>query len=268
MKPWSILLVVIAGLTILSLLISRNHSSVAVEFDAAAAPSAAAPQKAPVIVELFTSEGCSSCPPADVVLAELEKKQPVAHATIIALGEHVDYWNYLGWSDPFSAAIYSTRQQDYARALNANVYTPQMVVDGRAEFIGSNAAQAAEAIAKAARVPKAQVQIVRSPPDKIKITATDIPPVTAHDKLDIIVAITENNLQSNVARGENAGRKLRHGTVVRHLQVVGEAPRAETKLTIEQSWNRENLRVVAFLQERMNRRILGATVLEVVEPRP
>jgi hypothetical protein len=82
------------------------------------------------------------------------------------------------------------------------------------------------------------------------------------------VAITENNLQSNVARGENAGRKLRHGTVVRHLRVVGEAPMAEAKLTFEKNWNRENLRVVAFLQERMNRRILGATVLEVVEPRP
>jgi hypothetical protein len=109
------------------------------------------------------------------VLAELEKKQPVANATIIALGEHVDYWNYLGWSDPFSAAIYSSRQQGDARTLNANVYTPQMVVDGRAEFIGSNAAQAAEAIAKAARARKTKVQIVRSPPDKIKITATDIP---------------------------------------------------------------------------------------------
>ncbi len=267
MKPWSILLVVIASLTVLSLLISRQNLSAPVASDAVESQSAVAPQKAPVIVELFTSEGCSSCPPADVVLAELEKKQPVANATIIALGEHVDYWNYLGWSDPFSAAIYSERQQDYARALNANVYTPQMVVDGRTEFVGSNAAQAAEAIAKAARAPKANLQIVRSQPNKINITATDIPKVTANDQLDIVVAITENNLQSNVVRGENAGRKLRHGTVVRHLQVVGEAPMAEAKLIFAPDWNRENLRVVAFLQERRNRRILGVTVLEVVEPR-
>ncbi len=263
MKPWSILLTVIAGLALLWLVIGEDHLSASV-----ALPHASSTQKVPVIVELFTSEGCSSCPPADVVLAELEKNQPVANVMILALGEHVDYWNYLGWSDPYSSATYSERQQEYARSLNANTYTPQIVVDGQAEFIGSNASKAQAVITKAARAPKAKVQIVRLKQDHIKITATDIPTVSRNDKLDIVVAITETNLQSNVVRGENAGRKLNHGTVVRHLQVVGEAPRAEAKLTFEKNWNQANLRVVAFLQERTNRRILGATVMEVVEPRP
>lgn len=263
MKPWSILLTVIAGLTLLWLIIGQDHLSASI-----ALPPVASSQKVPVIVELFTSEGCSSCPPADAVLAELEKNQPVANVMILALGEHVDYWNYLGWSDPYSSATYSERQQEYARSLNANTYTPQIVVDGQAEFIGSNASKAHAVIAKAAHAPKANMQIVRLKQDHIKITATDIPKVARNDKLDIVVAITETNLQSNVVRGENAGRKLNHGTVVRHLQIVGEAPMAEAKLTFEKNWNQANLRIVAFLQERTNRRILGATVMEVVEPRP
>ena len=261
MKPWSILFIVIAGLTILSLVIGES------ELFASEIPApVASGQKVPVIVELFTSEGCSSCPPADKVLAELEKNQPIANATIIALGEHVDYWNYLGWSDPYSSATYSERQQGYARALKANTYTPQMVVDGQVEFVGSNATKAQNIIAIATRAPKANVSIVRLNHDRIKITATDIP--ASKDKLDIVVAITETNLNSNVARGENAGHNLRHGTVVRHLHIAGEAPTAEAKLNFDPQWKRSNLRLVAFLQERTNRRILGATVMDMVEPRP
>ena len=160
LQPWNILLVVIAGLTILSLAILWNLTSTV-----AAQPIPSA-QRTPIIVELFTSEGCSSCPPADAVLAELESKQPVANANIIALGEHVDYWNYLGWSDPYSAAIFGERQQAYAQSLNSNTYTPQMVVDGKAEFVGSNTSKALAAIAKAASEPKAKLEIIKIAPDK------------------------------------------------------------------------------------------------------
>src|SRR5215468_4014633 len=116
--------------------------------------------RSPVVVELFTSEGCSSCPPADAVLAQLQQTQPVAGAEVIALGEHVDYWNYIGWSDPFSAPVFSQRQNDYTNAFGAfSVYTPQMVVDGQTEFVGSKMSKALDAIAKAARAPKAKVQL-------------------------------------------------------------------------------------------------------------
>src|SRR5262245_43533606 len=117
--------------------------------------------RSPVIVELFTSEGCSSCPPADAVLAQLQKTQPVAGAEVITLSEHVDYWNYIGWSDPFSSAAFSARQEAYSQAFGQErIYTPQMVVAGQAELVGTNMNKAREAIAKAAGSPKADVRVI------------------------------------------------------------------------------------------------------------
>src|SRR5579859_6872600 len=115
----------------------------------------------PVIVELFTSEGCSSCPPADALLARLDQEQRIGNAEIIALEEHVDYWDQLGWRDPFSGRQWTERQQDYAAVFrNDGVYTPQMVVDGRAEFVGSSQSRARSAIAEAVREPKAEVTLL------------------------------------------------------------------------------------------------------------
>src|SRR6267142_3420791 len=109
-----------------------------------------------VLVELFTSEGCSSCPPADAVLSELVLRQPVAGVEVLALGEHVDYWDRLGWRDPFSSAMFSARQSNYdARVFHRNeVYTPQLVVDGQLERVGSDVSAIQRAINQAAHAPK------------------------------------------------------------------------------------------------------------------
>lgn len=232
-------------------------------------------QRAPVIVELFTSEGCSSCPPADKVLAELERSQPVAGAEIIALSEHVDYWNYIGWSDPFSSELFSARQQAYAPVFrNDSAYTPQMIVDGQAEFVGSNLAKAQTAIARAAKLPKAEVKIEfarEAQTIKLKTSVEKLPAVSEKDVVEVLLAITESNLTSQVVRGENAGRRLPHTAVVRELRSLGsisdsgKAFLTATTITPSKDWKLDNLRTVIFVQERRHKRILGAAAATLAE---
>jgi hypothetical protein len=219
-----------------------------------------------VLVELFTSEGCSSCPPADQLLMKLESQQPVAGVHIIALSEHVDYWDRLGWRDPFSSAQFTSRQQDYSRVLrNEGPYTPQMVVDGAAGFIGNQPADALRAITQAGQSAKAAVRITVSN-GKIAVQADGV-----KHAADVVVAITESRLLSNVARGENAGRKLTHTAVVRWLHVAGktrpgEPFSGETSVSPDKSWKPENLRAVVFLQDRSSRKVLA--VAEAPLPTP
>ena len=239
--------------------------------------------RSPVIVELFTSEGCSSCPPADDVLARLQQTQPVAGAEVIALSEHVDYWNYIGWSDPFSSAAFSARQGIYARAFGQQdrVYTPQMIVDGQAEFNGTAMNKALEAIAKAARSPKADVRIAipetKTQKDNRKVSLSvsvkNVPPVDRGDVAEVILALTEDKLSSNVTRGENSGRKLAHTAVVREMRSLGRVDPAtktfdsEKTVAIADGWKRDDLRIVVFVQERAHRRVLGAAVLNLAAPK-
>lgn len=233
-------------------------------------------KRAPVIVELFTSEGCSSCPPADALLAQLDKTQPLAEAEIIALSEHVDYWDYIGWADPFSSAAFSARQEAYATAFGRDgIYTPQMVVDGQSEFVGSNASKAQAAIARAARLPKAAVSITRAARNeggqrvlRLTVNIKDVPPVSADDVAEVLLAITENNLSSNVARGENSGRRLAHSHVVRELRALGKVDATKsfagaTTVLIADRWKRAELRAVVFVQERAHRRVLGAAAISL-----
>lgn len=254
MKPWNVLLLTIAGLILLSIAVVWSNLP-------AEARTASTGERIPVIVELFTSEGCSSCPPADAVLSELEKSQPVANVQIITLGEHVDYWNYLGWSDPFSNAIFSERQQAYSQSLGSNTYTPQMVVNGQAEFNGSDASKAVAAITRALHEPKAKLSLTAGENSKIAVTTTAIPTGVDTARLQVVLALTENNLSSNVVRGENAGRVLKHRTVVRSLKVIGTPAEAEANLTFDKSWKRENLQIVAFLQDSKTHHIYGAAVM-------
>src|SRR5438876_2184815 len=163
MKPWMILTLIVIALLLFAVVIAHQERATSTATEARREPVAVGGKVTPIIVELFTSEGCSSCPPADEVLARLERTQPVPGAEIIPLSEHVDYWNYIGWADPFSAAAFSARQGEYARTFGLDgAYTPQMVIDGQTEFIGSNLSQARSAIAKAAQASKAQVTLTRT----------------------------------------------------------------------------------------------------------
>src|SRR5476649_811764 len=150
----------------------------------------------PVILELFTSEGCSDCPPADTLLEKLITTQPVAGVELIGLGQHVDYWDRQGWKDRFSSAAWTSRQEVYkARFGTESIYTPQMVVDGRAEFVGSDANAARRAIERSAALPHGAMKIEVSGDAASQITvsvsATDVPHPGRGDRADIIVAVVE-----------------------------------------------------------------------------
>ncbi|QOY88054.1 DUF1223 domain-containing protein [Paludibaculum fermentans] len=176
---------------------------------------------APVLVELFTSEGCSSCPHADAVLARLDQEQTVSGVPVIVLSEHVDYWNSIGWKDPFSSPQFSARQQAYSQAFRLeSAYTPQMVVDGRAQFVGSDIAALQSAVAKAARLGKAELRILAAVRNGTE-AAIEIEAGrgTSNPKEDwnVWVALASDRESVAVRRGENSGRELTHVAVVRTL---------------------------------------------------
>ncbi len=238
------------------------------------------PQKSrtPVVVELFTSEGCSSCPPADALLARLSEEQIDSNVQLIALEEHVDYWNNLGWIDPFSSRDWTSRQYVYAGALgNGNAYTPQMVVDGTVEFVGSHTKQARETILRAGSKTKISVSLEQVKPngaDAANLSAKvgRLEGTTKADLAEAWLAITETGLHSAVTRGENAGEDLHHAAIVRSIRKLGEAkPDREisfagaANIPLKKEWKRENLRAVLFVQEKNSRRILGAAEIRTAQ---
>lgn len=185
-----------------------------------------AAEPVPVLAELFTSEGCSSCPPADLLLQQLDRMQPVPGARIIVLSEHVDYWNQLGWRDPFSAAQFSRRQEQYARLLGAEVYTPQLVVDGRTPVLGNDPAAVQKAIARAAGRAKAPVRIAEAKRDGGDAAVRISIPALAKGRADVWIAAADESDRSSVNRGENTGRTLTHVAVVRSLKKLGEVTKS------------------------------------------
>jgi hypothetical protein len=214
----------------------------------------------PVLVELFTSEGCSSCPPADALLEKLDRSQPVNGAELIVLSEHVDYWNDIGWKDPYSSHEYSERQSAYAaRFGRGSIYTPQMVIDGHLELVGSDergAIRALENESKFAKVPLALSAIRFESNTKLSVHVESDPlgPSAAARSADLFLAIADDSDESQVSRGENAGRTLKHVAVLRSLVAVGTVSKSD-KVSREVTVNfnnqdRRHLRIVGIIQER------------------
>jgi hypothetical protein len=199
-----------------------------------------------VLIELFTSEGCSSCPPADRLLEKLDKEQPVPGAELVVLSEHDDYWNQLGWSDPFSSALYTERQREYASALHGEVYTPEMVVDGARGFVGSDEADARRSVKDAVKSAKASIRVeARREDNKAKIL------IRMDQAADgtLYLALAHESTKSQVLRGENGGRALSHVAVVYWLQKMklernGSAFEREVTATVQ-----PGTRIVAFVEK-------------------
>jgi hypothetical protein len=225
-------------------------------------------QRTPVLVELFTSEGCSDCPPADALLEKLDRSQPLSGAELIVLSEHVDYWNDIGWKDPYSSHEYSERQSAYAGQFGLeSVYTPQMVIDGRFEVVGSNERRVITAIESAAKAPKMPVSIssIRVEAGNmvtLHVVTGQLPSSVAAGSAEVLIAAADESDESHVSRGENAGRILKHIAVLRSLTRVGTVDRAgefsrDVRIKIDRG-NTGNLRVVAIVQEAPVGRVLGA----------
>jgi|SRR5580765_147854 len=214
-----------------------------------------------VLVELFTSEGCNTCPPADRVLGILQSNsQIVPGADVITLGFHVDYWDDGGWKDRFDSAEYTRRQQAYARQMRIDApYTPQMVVDGSTEFVGSNAVKATDAITRSAAQPKATLGL-KIDSDKLSVNISGL---QAHTDATVYLAVAENGLSTKVGGGENTGKALQHSSVVRNLTTIGSIKGRENSLNVEKAlpvnknWKDENLKYVVFVQENKTLKILA-----------
>lgn len=222
----------------------------------------------PVLVELFTSEGCSSCPPADALLQQLDRTQPVGGAHLIVLSEHVDYWNHIGWTDPYSSRFFSVRQSAYSDRFGLNsVYTPQMVVDGNAEFVGNDSRLATQAVLKALALQKVSIRIsgVSLDPSRTlqaHIDTDALPETLKVRKADVYLVAALNHAESQVLRGENGGRRLGHVGVVQSLTKIGsiEAGKAfsqDVHLKLDARTDPANLRVIVFIQQAGQRQVLG-----------
>lgn len=250
-----------AGLAVLALLAAGSP-------EGSAAARGAAPGQ-PVIVELFTAEGCTACPPADALLDRLAREQPVAGAEVLALELHVDYFDG-AVVDPFAQASFGVRQAAYLRAFGKQgAYTPQLVVDGQREMVGSREREAQDAIAEAARGQHAKVQVARSG-DRLAITVDGLAELGGSDTLDLMLAVTEDGLSPH-GSNESVGHAGVHGPVVRALRqvaTVGGGTRGpfqvkDVAVDLDSSWRRENVRAVAFVQRTRSPEIAGAAAISM-----
>jgi hypothetical protein len=175
------------------------------------------PNPSAVLVELFTSEGCSDCPPSDELLRQVNGRSTAAGQLIVGISEHISYWNGLGWKDPFSAERYTSRQNDYGTHFGLeSVYTPQMVVNGREQFVGSDRRALQAALATESQRKQISLRIdsaqIKDNSVTFTYTASDLPQKGA---LQLVAVLVDDMDQSSVLRGENSGRKLMHVAVAR-----------------------------------------------------
>ena len=196
----------------------------------------ASAEPAVVLVELFTSEGCSSCPPADELLEQINGKRTADGQLIVGISEHVTYWNRLGWTDPFSAEAYTQRQNAYGARFNLDsVYTPQVVIDGREQIVGSSSRELGIALQREAQHPsslKLKITSTRRSGSELAVSFSVERFPSEQAPIDILAVIVDDTDRSHVSSGENADRTLNHVAVARSLARVATV-KSSTQQTIE-----------------------------------
>jgi len=230
--------------------------------------------RTPILMELFTSEGCSSCPPVDVWVRKLDAAQPIPGAELIVLSEHVDYWNHDGWKDPYSSAKLTERQQEYMRRLGlSEIYTPQIILDGNVVLNPSQAAQVRQSFTQLATAPMLPVRIAAA-----AVEAGDPEVLTgqvvvdgAAEKLsgDVYLAVALDKTVTDVLAGENDGKKLTNVAVVMNLVKIGKVEKGKDfqqsfRVKLWSGADPGNLRVVAFVQEPGEGKVVGAAMTRAI----
>jgi len=226
------------------------------------------PAATPLFIELFTSEGCSSCPPADLLLQQMDAKQPVSGAQLIVLSEHVDYWDHEGWKDPYSSHALTERQRAYSHALGLEVYTPQIIVNGTSELQVRAPQQLIQIFEKdtAPKVPvrigPVSVEVKTSPLLRTHIEADGS---AQQHSADVYVVVALDHAESQVLKGENGGRHLQHVAVVQSLTKLGKVESGKSfardfRTKLSPGTDSRNIRVVAFVQEPGPGKVLGAAM--------
>lgn len=226
----------------------------------------------PVLVELFTSEGCSSCPPADALLGKLDSTQPVPGTQVIVLSEHVDYWNHDGWKDTYSSSFFTDRQGTYGRRFGLHsVYTPQMVIDGASQLNGSDAATVTHAIEGARshfKIPVriSSVSVAKPGALRVHIEVEVLPGDLKARKAEVFIAVALDHAESHVLAGENKGRDIRHVAVAESMEKVGTLEKGknfdrEVVVKLKSPGDPANLRLIAFVQEADGGEVVGASLL-------
>jgi hypothetical protein len=224
------------------------------------ASAASNPPVGVAVVELFTSQGCSSCPPAEELLGQLHRAASASGQRVYTLAFHVDYWNDLGWRDPFSSADYSARQQRYSQAFGLDqVYTPQMIVNGRKQFVGSSADEAQTAIKQALSTTADDVQADISPADGGGFTLHYRSSAPAGSMIN--VAVVEEGLMTQVGAGENSGRHLDQPSVVRWFTTARADAAGQLSIPALPNVHADHASVIVFVQEPYNAGGNGAAVL-------
>ena len=211
------------------------------------------------VVELYTSEGCSSCPSADKLLKQI--REEYKNQEVYVLAYHVDYWNRLGWKDAFSDHQFSERQSAYANNFrSSSVYTPQAIVNGKDEMIGSATGELKNSISKFLKSSNeiqfsSKIEEVNSQSLKLSFDL----PADSQNK-DLVVNLIEKDISTNVKAGENGGRVLVHANVVRSFQrVIIERTKKEIKINIPDDFKKENFEIISFIQEKNQGAILGVS---------
>jgi hypothetical protein len=245
-------------------------SCVAAKDDGRAADAAAPP----VLVELFTSEGCSSCPSADEFLEQMDAAQPVPGVQLIVLSEHVDYWNHDGWKDPYSSASVTERQSGYVRSLRLNTpYTPQFIVDGANELKGGGP-EVTQILLKASAAPKVAVRInslrVESGSPALLKAHIDVDATSQKHSAEIFVVMALDHAESQVLRGENTGRHLTHVAVAQEFIKIGKLEKQKAfsqdlQVKLKPGTDPANIRLIAFVQEPGLGKVLGTALQKIAQ---